>query len=341
MASVFYNLIYKILRKTVLFFVAGVMCLSTLSPIEKVEPTVKNSDTGNYFLPDYGETLIAAHRAGKGNAPENTMMAVKTCLESEDRPDIFEMDIQLTKDGELVLYHSLFVDEKSDAAEHFGKKNTPVFAKTYDQLRELNFAETFKKDGKYPYAGLRGDDIPDDVRIVKVEDVFDAIEAAAPGEFRYIVEIKYPHPWAPKMVDELYKILSERKMTDRVIIGSFWNDVGHYIDNHYSGRLMRSANPFEIVDFFGCAMRNDDLLKENIKFMSLQMPYYWEDDKLLVGSLGKTQLIDYAHKYGISVQYWTVDKAEDAETLIYNGADVLMSDHPERIYDIVNEFNAE
>ncbi len=341
MLSVFYNIIHMILRKTVLFFVAGIMCLSSFTAVEKAEPTVKNSDTGKYFLPDYGETLVAAHRSGKGSAPENTMMAIKNCLTSDEQPDIFEMDIQITKDGELVLYHSLFVDEKSDAAEHFGRKNTPVFSKTYAQLRELNFGETFKQGDSYPYKGLRGDEIPDDLRIAKVSDVFDTIEAAAPGQFRYIVEIKYPHPWAPKMVDKLFKILDERKLTDRVIIGSFWNDVGHYIDNHYAGRLMRSANPFEIVDFFGCAMRNDDLSKQNIKYMSLQMPYYWDNGLLLVSNLGKTKLIDYAHKYGISVQYWTVDKPEDAETLIYNGADVLMSDHPERIFDILNTSEAE
>ena len=334
--SAIYAAAFAVLRKVVYFIIAGLMCLSSFTAVDKAEPTIKNKNTGDYFLPDYGETLVAAHRSGKGNAPENTLAAVKNCLQSDERPDIFEMDIQLTKDDELVLYHSLWVDEKSDAAEHFGHKNIPVFSKTYAELRELNFAETFKKDGVYPYAGLRGDDIPDDVKIVKVADVFDTIEAAAPGQFRYIVEIKYPFPWAPKMVDKLYDILSERNMTDRVIIGSFWNDVGHYIDNHYAGKLMRSANPFEIVDFYGCAMRNEELNKEDIKFMSLQMPYYWDDGLLLVSNLGKTKLIDYAHKYGISVQYWTVDKPEDAETLIYNGADVLMSDHPERIYDILS-----
>ena len=331
-----YTFIDIAVKKIIIFILSGIMCLSSFSPVEMIEPELKNKDTGDYFLPNYGETLVAAHRSGKGNAPENTLAAVKNCLQSEQRPDIFEMDIQITKDGELVLYHSLWVDEKSDAEEHFGHKYIPVFSKTYDELRELNFGETFKKDGEYPYAGLRGDDIPDDVKIVKVEDVFDTIETAAPGEFRYIVEIKYPHPWAPEMVDKLYTILSERNMTDRVIIGSFWNDVGHYIDNHYAGKLMRSANPFEIVDFYGCAIRNEELNKEDIKFMSLQMPYYWDDGLLLVANLGKTKLIDYAHKYDISVQYWTVDKPEDAETLIYNGADVLMSDHPERIYDILN-----
>ena len=338
--SAIYSAVFAALKKVVLFIIAGLMCLSSFTQVEKAEPGLKNSSTGEYFLPDYGEPLVAAHRTGKGNAPENTMMAIKNCLESDEHPDIFEMDLQITKDGELVIYHSLFVDENSDAAEHFGKKNTPVFSKTYAQLRELNFGETFEVDGEYPYAGLRGDDIPDDLRIAKVSDVLDTIEAAAPGEFRYIIEIKYPFPWAPKMINQLYTILSERNMTDRVIVGSFWNDVGHYIDRHYAGKLMRSANPFEIVDFFGCAMRDEELNKEDIKFMSLQLPYYWDNGLLLVSNLGKTKLIDYAHKYGISVQYWTVDKPEDAETLIYNGADVLMTDHPERIFDILAQDTA-
>ena len=124
MLSALFSAAQMILRKVLLFIVAGIMCLSSFSAVEKAEPTLKNADTGDYFLPNYGETLVAAHRAGKGNAPENTMMAVKSCLESDERPDIFEMDIQITKDGELVLYHSLFVDEKSDAAEHFGCRSS-------------------------------------------------------------------------------------------------------------------------------------------------------------------------------------------------------------------------
>ena len=55
--------------ETVFFLLAGIMCLSTFSPPEYVEPQVKNLDTGVYFLPDYGNTLISSHRSGKGAAP--------------------------------------------------------------------------------------------------------------------------------------------------------------------------------------------------------------------------------------------------------------------------------
>ena len=332
MDKMFY-VVYLVLRRTILFIVAGFMCIGTFGVPAQEEPQNPNRDTGDYFRPDYGHTLISSHRSGKGAAPENTLMAIKSNLVYADTDSaIIEMDVQLTKDGQIVLYHSLYLDEMSDSAEHFGRKNTTVFSKTYEELRELNMGEYFKADGEYPYQGLRGADVPDDIRITLLSDVFDCIETAAPGRFRYIVEVKYPHPWAPKLVDGIYDLLTRYDMADRVIVASFWPDVSSYIDHHYRGKINRSANPFEIVDLYGCYTRNDDLSKEDFKYTALQMPYYWENGKvLMIGNLGRASFIDYAHKYGLSVQYWTVDRADDARLLAASGADLLMTDYPDRI----------
>lgn len=333
--------IINALKRTLFFLISGIMCISSFTAPVRVEPSNPNSNTGNCFLPDYGETLISAHRLGKGYAPENTIMAIKTCLESDTRIDTLEMDLQLTKDGRLVLFHDLYLDEKSDSVEFFGKKNVTIFSKTYDELRNLNMGEYFKTGGKTPYAGLRGEDIPDDLRMVAVEDVFDYVEENAPGKYTYVVEIKYPHPWMPEMVDSLYEILNERGLCDRVIIGSFWNDASHYIDNHYAGKLLRSANPAEIIKFYGSYTRNESLNPDDIKFMSLQMPYYWENGRLLLGNLGKTEFIDYAHKYGISVQYWTVEDEQDIKDLYIGGADMIMTNHPDKVEKVINSVKAE
>ena len=323
---------YIILRKTVLFVVAGFMCIGTLSAPGYEEPQVFNENTGDYFRPDYGHTLISSHRSGKGAAPENTLLAIKSNLiYAETDSAIIEMDVQLTKDGQIVLYHSLYLDEMSDSAEVFGCKNTPVFSKTYGELRQLNMGETFKADDAYPYRGLRGDAIPDDIRITLLSDVFACVESAAPGKFRYIVEVKYPHPWAPKIVDGIWALLEQYDMADRVIVASFWPDVTKYIDRRYAGKINRSANPFEIVDLYGCYTRGDDLSNEEFKYTALQMPYYWENGRLKVGNLGKASFIDYAHKYGLSVQYWTIDRPDDARTLAAAGADLLMTNYPDRI----------
>ena len=341
MFSKAYYVVYMILRKTILFIVAGFMCLGTFSAPAYEEPQNPNLNTGDYFRPDYGHTLISSHRSGKGAAPENTLMAIKSNLiYAETDSAIIEMDVQLTRDGEIVLYHSLYLDEKSNSAEYFGSKNTPVFTKTYNELRNLNMGEYFKVGDKYPYQGLRGDDIPDEIRITRLSDVFACMETEAPGRFRYTIEVKYPHPWAPKIVDGIYDLITQYDMADRVIVASYWPDVSKYIDNHYDGKINRSANPWEIVDFYGCYTRGDDLSGEDIKFMALQMPYYWDDGRQLVGNLGKASFIDYAHKYGLSVQYWTIDKPEDAQYLAAAGADLLMTNHPERIRAVLYPANA-
>ena len=324
--------VYYILRKTILFVVAGFMCLGTFSTPPLEEPQYLNKDTGDYFRPDYGHTLISSHRSGKGAAPENTLLAIKSNLiYAETDSAIIEMDVQLTKDDQIVLYHSLYLDEMSNSAEVFGRKNTTVFSKTYDELRALNMGEYFKADDAYPYQGLRGNAIPDDIRITLLSDVFSCVETAAPGRFRYIVEVKYPHPWAPKIVDGIYELITQYGMADRVIVASFWPDVSKYIDNHYSGKINRSANPFEIVDLYGCYTRGDDLSNENFKYTALQLPYYHENGRLIVGNLGRAGFISYAHKYGLSVQYWTIDRVDDARLLADAGADLLMTNYPDRL----------
>ncbi len=331
-------LYFTVIKKLAILLLSAIMCLTSFAPPEPATPTVMNKDTGNYFLPDYGNTLVSSHRSGKGAAPENTLMAVKSNLiYSEDASAIIEMDVQLTKDDKIVLYHSLFLDEMSDSAEHFGQKNTTVFMKTYEELRELNMGEYFKSGDNYPYRGLRGDDIPDDIRMTLLEDVFACVETEAPGKYRYIIEIKYPHPWAPKIVDGIYELMCEYDMLDRVIVASFWPDVSSYIDKTYGGEINRSANPFEIVELYGCYMRNEDLSGKEFKYTALQMPYYWKEEMLLVANLGKTGFIDYAHKYGISMQYWTVNNPDDARALAAAGADLLMTDYPERIREALDK----
>ncbi len=132
-----YNPLRKLLRNAVFFLISAILCFNTFAPLPRTEPTVKNKDTGDFFLPDYGGTHVAAHRMGKSLGPDNTMLALKKCLESSTPPDVIESDVQITKDGELVLYHDLFLEKRSNSEEVFGRKHVTTFSKTYAELRLL------------------------------------------------------------------------------------------------------------------------------------------------------------------------------------------------------------
>lgn len=326
---------YYLIYRLVCAIISGIILITPLErPVITPPSDPVTVQSSNPLMVTYGNTQISAHRLGKGNAPESTLMAVKECLSSIGKyTDYFEMDLQITRDGELVIYHSLYLDEKSNAAEYFGEENVTVFSRNYEDLHQLNMGEYFTKNGKYPYQGLRGDDIPDDIRIVKIADVFDYIEQTVPGKYYYTVEIKYPTPWAPEMIAKLYDILVERNLTDRVIVASFWPDVTKYLDDHYSGKLIRSAGPFESFDLYQSFLKNKNLSKTKLGYTVLQIPYYEDDGKMLLGNFANSDFIAYAHKYNIAVQYWTVDIVQDMLDMRTIGADAIITNNPDRAYN--------
>ena len=149
---------------------------------------VKRYDTDNPFIT--GETAISAHRSGAGDYPEETLAAFRGCVEDPDfAVDYFEFDLHMTADDILVLSHDATLDRVSDAAAVFGAENVLVRDKTLSELKQLNMAAQFVTDaGEAPYAGLHGEAVPDELRILSLDEVLDYLTAA--GEFRYIIEIK-------------------------------------------------------------------------------------------------------------------------------------------------------
>ena len=47
--------------------------------------------------------LLFAHRGGAGEAPESTEEAFRKAV--ENRADVLELDVSLTLDGEIVVWH--------------------------------------------------------------------------------------------------------------------------------------------------------------------------------------------------------------------------------------------
>ncbi len=158
----------------------------------------------------------------------------------------------MTADDILVLSHDSTLDRVSDAPAVFGAENVLVRDKTLSELKQLNMAAQFVTDaGEAPYAGLHGDAVPDELRILSLDEVLDYLTSA--GDYHYIIEIKDGGETGLAAADQLYATLQARDLLDRVIIGSFRDEVAAYITANYPD-THRSASPEEVVQFYFAAL---------------------------------------------------------------------------------------
>ncbi len=273
-------------------------------------------------------TYISAHRAGGDLAPEETLQAFKLCMEAEDYSvDIVEFDLHITKDEKLVLLHDDTVNRTSNATEVYNDKEVEAKSLTLEELKKLNFGENFvNPDNETPYKGLRGEDIPNDIKILTLNEILDYLTGIRPN-LQYVIEIKDSGKDGEKAMDILYNTLVEYNLIEQTIVGTFNKNVTEYIDKTYPD-ITRSASIMEVLDFYLSYLFG---VKKDFKFNVLQIP-----TGLFIWDFGTADIINYAHEKDIACQYWTINDTEEAKRLADNGADCIMTDNPKAIYDVLN-----
>ncbi len=303
---------------------AAVLCYTS-----EGEAPLKEEMTNPFIKTE--KTFVSAHRSGADIAPENTMMAFQYCVQNENfNVDTFEFDLHITKDNKLILLHDDTLDRTTNAKDEFGYEKVKPSEKNFEELKVLNFGENFETpDGKYPYRNLRGNDIPENLKVVLLEDVLDYLESN--GDFTYIIEIKDKGENGFKAADELYRILTERKLLQKVVFGTFNGDVTKYVDENYPD-MLRSSSIVEVVLFYLAAAYNIDLNEGFYKFDALQIP----TNQYGILMLGSERVINYAHRHNLAVQYWTINEEDEIKRLSEIGADCIMSDVPDLAYDVIN-----
>lgn len=281
----------------------------------------------NQYITKLGNTMIAAHRGGRSLFPQGTMMAFEGCVNSQTfEADIIEFDVQLTADEKLIILHDETLDEVTNAIEYFGKTENYATDYTYEEIYNLNFGEYFKgKDGEMPYKGLRGEDIPDNLRVATVTDALTYLENN--GDYYYSIEIKSGGESGIRSADILYDILNEMNLIDKTIVASFNKEVILHLEENYPD-LTRTAYNIEVLKLYIDSLFDIDRPDGYYDFDVLQVP----PDKYIV-NLGTPKLINYAHKNNIAVQYWTINDTERIKFLQSIGADGIITDKPDVAYE--------
>jgi glycerophosphoryl diester phosphodiesterase len=147
-----------------------------------------------YFLqvalrtPPLTPLQVIAHRGGPAYAPENTRLAFNTAI--AQGVDWLEFDVQMTRDGELVVIHDETVDRTTDGVG-------PVAGLTLEQIRSLDAGQ--------------GEKVPTFKEVV---------ELAKAAGVKIFPETKSAHLY-PGVEEKMLQVLDETGYRDRAAVQSF------------------------------------------------------------------------------------------------------------------------
>lgn len=160
------------------------------------------------------ETKVWAHRGASGYAPENTLEAFRMAIEMG--ADGIELDVQFTKDRQLVVIHDEIIDRVSDG-------HGRVVDYTLEELKQFTFNKTHPayKDCKIP----------------TLEEVLTLMK---PTGMTVNIELKTGVNFYDGIEDSVLRLVDRLQMQEQVIYSSF---------NHYSVRKVKELCPDAHVGF--------------------------------------------------------------------------------------------
>lgn len=321
----------RIIKRAFTAILVIMLALVTILAIQWVYRSDPNSirdyETSNTEI--RSQTGVSAHRCGGGVAPEETLMAFKHCIDETDYTvDYFEFDLHITKDDVLILLHDDTLDRTSNCEEIFGETDVRPEDKTIEELKRLNMGAKFTTDdGEMPFADLEENEVPEDLRIVRLDEVLAYLEDH--GDFEFIIEIKNDGELGEKATDILHDTLRERDLLSRTIVSSFNESIASYAEEKYKD-ILRGACTSEVVEFYLAAMTGSGNYVP--KCDVLQLPFNDLKECYCI-NLGLAKIINYAHKHDLAIQYWTINNEKDAKYLLSLKADCIMSDYPKMVYE--------
>lgn len=231
--------------------------------------------------------LNFAHRGSLEEAPENTISAMKKALEHETAA--IELDVQLTKDGHLVLIH----DQKFT---RFNKKYTG-FVKDYTlaEIEQIDIGSSFSED----YAG-------------ETLTTLDKVLELVPKDVLLNIEIKNIPIIYDGIEDKVIDMLKAYDRLDNIIISSFDHEALKKVQAHDLGIPLGLLLYYRILEPWKYAKST------GLELTSVN-PLFTTIDK---------QFVDEFHNLGLKVYPFTVNNEAHYAKLLEIGVDGVFSNNP-------------
>ena len=168
--------------------------------------------------------LNIAHRGARSLAPENTIAAARKALEVG--ADMWELDVRMTADGELIVLHDSTLERTSNATDVFpNRRPWLVHEFRLDEIRPLDFGSWFQEQDPFgqiaagvvsqsDLAGYAGERAP---------TLREALTFTLEHDRQINLEIKdlSGSPGHSQVVNKVLSLVEELDMVDLVLLSSF------------------------------------------------------------------------------------------------------------------------
>ncbi len=248
---------------------------------------------------------VHGHRGAAGLAPENTLTAFRKAIELG--VDALEMDLHVTRDGQVVVIHDETLDRTTD-----GRGSIPEF--TLKELKQWDAGRKFA-------LAFHGEQIP------TLREVLDLVRTSGNARLRLDLEIKFAEGQEGKPEDfeeRVLDVVRRAGFIDRVNIISF---------HHPSLVKMKALEPKIRT---GLLEEGQQPPQDPVALVRQYQADYYSPRFRQVTAAAVTAL----HRAGIPLVPWTVNQEADMRRLMTLGigtvaGDGIATDFPDRLLNLL------
>jgi glycerophosphoryl diester phosphodiesterase len=279
---------------------------------------------------------IYAHRGGRGLAPENTLLAYKNAL--KNGVDYVDMDINMTKDGILVVYHNTTLDPNitRDESGKFITKPVPIRHLTYKELQRYNVGQI---NPKTKYASFfKAQRVANLAKIPTLRAVIALVKKNTNKSVGFQMEIKAhtddlkkDAAFYTKLISTLYQLLKDENIIDQTEVQSFeWPlliQLQSY-DTRIKTTYLTGLNKKELIEAYQKKIPDPSIPK----IIRFHHGCCWSPFELVVTQKD----VQEAHQNGIKIIPWgkpAIEKTDFNTSVIMNlihwHVDGIITDRPD------------
>ena len=251
--------------------------------------------------------LNIAHRGGAGERPESTLEAFRYALAVG--ADVLELDVHLSRDGELVVSH----DEE---LRRISGKSGRIAELTVEELKGFDAGALWTPDGSSHPFRARGLTLP------TLSELFEELPDAQMN-----IDLKVE---GREAAEKLTKLIRRFDRVRRTVVASFFASSLTHV-RRSAPEIATSGHPGDIRRFL--------LLSHGLLgfLASDRIPYLQVPERHGRVRVVTKRLLTGAHRAGREVHVWTVNEIDAMRRLIELGVDGLVTDYPSRLTALLGE----